>query len=450
MILPSNNISILDVRQVLNEPSTDLGTLCTSNNINIFSKYKPIHFNAITLSESNRNNLKNYSYATDKPAPYGIRVLGPYTWIDNSASTTESILNAGLIKAMLDNDGQGCIYYKPEGGENSPYRLGDFRGYNHNATPPITPIGSKYIYNAGNSSTHLESIVGDGDDNTIGINELYDYYDGDNLSEGTIKLYRGIYMIYEDSDGTVTTDWCVGTVNWANKPAWQGKMNIKCYDFLTTLPAKELNNYIQPSSLYSFYAVASDTLHPNGYTWYLTGEGTPDSMPYGINLTVSRDPVSYNVKFIVNVTVKDDLYSGATIKTLKICAYAVSNISGIDAGKDAIATVNYPGTLPVTLTKTSESVSDDIEWGSPMGAFISIPATYKQNMYDYTIYVQVNSTYTRSTSSGRIQSKLIAAQYPQISEIKESSGFKGLDVDQQAAVLNPPQLDDSYFTDNKS
>ena len=73
MILPSNNISILDVRQVLNEPSTDLGTLCTSNNINIFSKWKPIDYNGTTIDEG---VLVNYTGGDGYKAPYGIRVLG--------------------------------------------------------------------------------------------------------------------------------------------------------------------------------------------------------------------------------------------------------------------------------------------------------------------------------------------------------------------------------------
>jgi hypothetical protein len=39
-------------------------------------------------------------------------------------------------------------FVPPSGGASSPYRLGDFRGYSHNASPPffIPPLAAKYFY----------------------------------------------------------------------------------------------------------------------------------------------------------------------------------------------------------------------------------------------------------------------------------------------------------------
>ena len=48
MILPNSDISIMDVRNALGYPSTDLGTLCSCNKINMWAKYKPVPYNFTT------------------------------------------------------------------------------------------------------------------------------------------------------------------------------------------------------------------------------------------------------------------------------------------------------------------------------------------------------------------------------------------------------------------
>lgn len=61
--LGATNISIMDVRNILGYPSTDLGTLCTCNNINPWSKWKPIHCaNTLTL---NNELLKRNKYGIE-------------------------------------------------------------------------------------------------------------------------------------------------------------------------------------------------------------------------------------------------------------------------------------------------------------------------------------------------------------------------------------------------
>jgi len=101
--LQPNNISILDVRNILQTPSTDLGTLCKSANINMWSKWKPVSSSVTTMTEA---ELKNRNY--------------------------------GLTITQIQPDTYEPTPYKytvPMGGVMSPFRLGDFRSYNHDAKP---------------------------------------------------------------------------------------------------------------------------------------------------------------------------------------------------------------------------------------------------------------------------------------------------------------------------
>jgi hypothetical protein len=141
-------VSIDDVKQALGESSNDLATLCKSENINIWSKYKPINCKGdfkeypeeiVTSSYSKftcavrcgmnipmdtyknlRNNYGGEGFAINgcnnlhKDNVYGV------SGIDKDASTNSHTVYAS-----------GKHF--PKGGTNSPYRLGDFRNYNNKA-----------------------------------------------------------------------------------------------------------------------------------------------------------------------------------------------------------------------------------------------------------------------------------------------------------------------------
>jgi hypothetical protein len=107
--LPTTGITTSMVAKAIGEGSNDVGTLCKSTKINKWSKWKPIRSNKIT----------------------GI---------------TEQVLqsvNFGFPLQGLTDDPQDVISYdflynKPRGGAyNEFFRLGDFRGYNHNALAPL-------------------------------------------------------------------------------------------------------------------------------------------------------------------------------------------------------------------------------------------------------------------------------------------------------------------------
>lgn len=107
MTLGTTDVSILNVRNILGYPSTDLGTLCScgENYINIWSPYKPINYNGLTLSDTIRNT---YS---------GFKIVNNYLQYD-----------------------------PPIGGSTSPYRLGDFRGYKSDAAKPSNVTEKQDIF----------------------------------------------------------------------------------------------------------------------------------------------------------------------------------------------------------------------------------------------------------------------------------------------------------------
>lgn len=143
-------VSIDDVKRALGESSNDLATLCKSENINIWSKYKPISCKGdfkeypiredseeiVTSSYSNFTcvvrcgmnipmdtyyNLR-YNYGGEGFAIEACKNL----YIDNVYGQTGGI--HGDTSTMVSGK------HFPKGGANSPYRLSDFRNYNSKAT----------------------------------------------------------------------------------------------------------------------------------------------------------------------------------------------------------------------------------------------------------------------------------------------------------------------------
>src|SRR5690554_6048574 len=101
MPLPTTNITTTIVRNELGAATNNVGELCTHPNVNMFARKKPV------------------------------RVPGtPANWYEAD--------NFGIsVPSWVRGTEQYWTYNKPRGGVNEPYRLGDFRGYEHSAGNPI-------------------------------------------------------------------------------------------------------------------------------------------------------------------------------------------------------------------------------------------------------------------------------------------------------------------------
>jgi len=119
-------VSIEDVRTVLLEASTDLGTLCTSSLINKWSKVKPVRHSSLSALANTQFATLNYGFAT-------------------GASPAELVGETPADALNLMLNGTAYSYLVPRGGAVSPvepYRLTDFNGYNHNAPVPYAEFHS--------------------------------------------------------------------------------------------------------------------------------------------------------------------------------------------------------------------------------------------------------------------------------------------------------------------
>lgn len=108
MALPNTGITVSLVRNTIGENKNDVGQLCTSNKINKWSFYKPITRNKLILTDAD-------FYAV------------------NDGFTAQSYNNAIDCWNAIIN-GSTWTHQTAE----SPYRLGDFRGYDHNSGPFLT------------------------------------------------------------------------------------------------------------------------------------------------------------------------------------------------------------------------------------------------------------------------------------------------------------------------
>lgn len=106
MALGTTNITTTLVGNTLGVASKDVGVLCSSSLINKWSKNKPVRYNTTSpITDSQR-----------KEVYYGFDIA--------------NMVKTDAVSAASIN----WNYLKPLGGANSPYRLGDFRSYDHTAT----------------------------------------------------------------------------------------------------------------------------------------------------------------------------------------------------------------------------------------------------------------------------------------------------------------------------
>ncbi len=170
----------------------DIGTLCASPNINMWSKCKPIRFDKIgvlTLEER-----RGSSQDIAKGILWGIEIIGP----------TTSAIGINLTK-LHDTT---FDYHRPSGMASEPFRLLDFDGYHQFAQP--NPFGNfpseelaaycddKSFYPGGS----LRNIyVAYTSSNTTGVDltELFDVAENETLKSVLSRTYPCILIT--DSDG---------------------------------------------------------------------------------------------------------------------------------------------------------------------------------------------------------------------------------------------------------
>ena len=136
MALGTTGISTSLVASTIGVGSNDVGTLCAHLNVNKWSKWKPIVLNKI-------GGLIDADF---KSVNYGFTIP--------TYSTPYEVLNAILLNTKW-------TYNKPIGGSTSPYRLGDFRNYDHFAQDwfIFNPTSSTNIEYTNNWSSYINEDI---------------------------------------------------------------------------------------------------------------------------------------------------------------------------------------------------------------------------------------------------------------------------------------------------
>ena len=350
--LGATNISIMDVRNILGYPSTDLGTLCTCNNINPWSKWKPIHC-ANTLTLNNELLKRN---------KYGIEIL-------------EANNPGALVNLIKQNNNSGYKYDKPRGGSFSPYRLGDFRNYYHNALLPVSAFykdGDEIHIGGITSSNHgsYEAII-EGmklpdlepeESDYISQGMLYDYLD---YSGNKIPLKKGVYF----TDGTNDCWYSGKAYYWTTEfQRFSGKQ-VEAYEFYTNA-TRTPNDLWVADAKDRFYAL------PEPYHTISVDKKVPAGSRKVLvichpELSTDRRSVSYTLQF----SAVGEVYRGGTISNIHIrIAKDLKGINMIDTKKitdsltiqDETESLTYTGTLRNLNGETSMYVlvyyDNAIQW----------------------------------------------------------------------------------------
>lgn len=114
-VTPNIGISAHDVAECIGCGSEDVGTLCTSDNINMWARYKPIKHPATNVLTEDQRAASNYGISITK--------------FDQNDIT-------GIFNAAMSGD-FGWVTEKPSGAPNERYRLLDFDQYNHKCKNPF-------------------------------------------------------------------------------------------------------------------------------------------------------------------------------------------------------------------------------------------------------------------------------------------------------------------------
>jgi len=204
-------VSTDDVASVLGVTSSDIGTLCASENINMWAKWKPISYNSKSV----------LTIANRKSATWGLNM------VQRSRLGSPFVTNDGLFSLLYGGNGT-WTYNKPTGGAGSPYRLSDFVkisdtgavvkniGYKHDCVCFIEGIqdASVILDSNGDFSIGFDLAVPSEDDYNL---SLADFLFGETEAK---DMYLGLLLVKDNSYVFNTSASKIGTdgltVNFSN------------------------------------------------------------------------------------------------------------------------------------------------------------------------------------------------------------------------------------------
>ena len=248
--LPSTGITTSMVAQAIGAGTNDVGSLCKHTNVNKWSKYKPVRLEKVTgLTESDF-----------KQANFGFNIL--------ASSDSPSV---DILSRYWD-------YLKPIGGSATPFRLGDFRQYDHNEGKPLF-ISDDYLEQLWNifmsDSPYLSVALTykiNGTSYFGSVNNRLNIEDLSISNTGTWE-FKNLYLSVGAFEGS--TFHCVTAPAALSSGVSNGGANISSISG-TTL-AKYINNYTgtEPITIYTFLNTRNDSYTVGNDVNYYVGNIIP-------------------------------------------------------------------------------------------------------------------------------------------------------------------------------
>lgn len=309
-------VSIEDVKTILGETSNDLATLCKSSKINMWAKYKP------TIHPSLFSN--DWYKATD--GNYGFDIK-----IENAKQNWKDL----VAEYSKFNNGYSNIYNHPTGGENSPYRLGDFRGYFHNANPEVSDYLTTSVF------------IRESDTNQLLVNYHPVSVDGSQISYFEFAVFKDKYFGYIITDKSKTNLMHITTAS-----------TVGSFTVPLQKNALQVGDYLAFPMFCSYNYSSDHTLHA------MTCYAIPNLVGgKKLSIITQSDAVANNFKQItakqtngsvfnsitVTITMKND---AATVKNVAVyCVYQTDPSKGENMVEGEF--MNSVGTINAGETKTT-------------------------------------------------------------------------------------------------
>ena len=162
-------VNTSDVCSTIGEDKHRIGYLCVSENINIYSKHKPMR--VATLAELTNAEKINVNWGYHVPAEMRMNAACQQMMLEDSGGTvTESDWIPSSDEQPYVYLKYGWWYRRPKGGETSPYRLGDFNNYNHNTEASVFRTSDIPTIISGAFDVDLSGTININDVNDVGTN----------------------------------------------------------------------------------------------------------------------------------------------------------------------------------------------------------------------------------------------------------------------------------------
>lgn len=174
-VLPATNLAYSDIRDTLNanggSVNNDVKTAFAANaNINMFAKYKPSNIGAVNFTKDNPG-----AFVIDSWDGQLVTIKDKW-WIGKNGTCN---INIPIIDNLEDNspDDTPWSYIPVSGGQDSPYRLGDFAEYDPKATSDmITLVVPEYVVIG--QSLRVPIYMPEKRNTELTLNDIYDVTGG--------------------------------------------------------------------------------------------------------------------------------------------------------------------------------------------------------------------------------------------------------------------------------